>query len=69
MHKKGNPYRSIVNGKCSHTERITEVVEKELESYVLSTPSDIKDTIQFLQHLQTAQQPLPEEKILFVFTL
>ena len=32
VHKKGNPYRTIVNGKGSHTERMAEVAEKELES-------------------------------------
>ena len=41
VHRKGNPYRTIVNRKGSHTERMAEMVEKEMEGYVISTPSCI----------------------------
>ena len=34
---------------------------------MISTPSYIKDTTEFLQHLQRVQQPLREETILFCF--
>ena len=44
IHKKGNPYRTTVNGIGTVTERIVEVCEKELNDYVESTPVYIRDT-------------------------
>ncbi len=68
IHKKGNPYRTIVNGIGTSTERMAEVAEKELETYVIETPSYIRDTTAFLNAIEREiTTPLPEGIILYCF--
>ena len=67
LHKQGNPYRTIVNGIGTVTERMAEISERELNDYVESTPSYIRDTTDFLNRLTEIPSPLPESVILFCF--
>ncbi len=67
LHKHGVPYRAIVNGRGTATERIAEVAEAQLDEYVKDSPSYIKDTTDFLNKLKEIQQPLPKDIILFCF--
>lgn len=67
LHKKGYPYRTIVNGIGTATENIAEVAEKELNEFVESTPSYIRDTTDFLNKLNDVTLPLPKDVILFCF--
>jgi hypothetical protein len=67
LHKSGNPYRHIVSGIGTPTERLAEVAEKELEDFVVGSDSYIKDTTDFLQKIQSVPQPIPENAILFCF--
>ena len=65
LHKTGVPLRTIVNGRNHPTEKMAEVVEKELRAHVTSLPSYIQDTTDFLNKLSTIQQPLPDGTLLF----
>ena len=38
MHKKGNPFRTIVSGIGTATERMAGIVERELEKSVVESP-------------------------------
>ena len=67
LHKTGAPYRTIVSGINTATERLAEVAEYELNEYVENSPSYIRDTTHFLQQLKQIPQPLPENSILFCF--
>lgn len=69
LHKKAHPYRAIVNGRGTHTERMAGIAERQLEEYVVNSPSYIKDTTDFLQHLRSVQQPLPSKAVLFCFDI
>jgi len=66
-HKEGNPFRTIVNGIGTATENMAGGAEKELNEFVKSSPSYIRDTSDFQQKLQEIPQPLPNEAILFCF--
>jgi len=65
IHKAGNSYRTIVDGKGNATENMAEVCEKELDEFVKSTPSYIQDTTDFLIKLKELPEKLPENSILF----
>ena len=69
LYKDHKPYRAIVNniGTCTPTEKMAEIQEKELNEYVESTPSYLKDTTDFLCELQEVVEPLPKDSILFCF--
>ncbi len=70
IHKKDNPYRTIVNGIGTSTERMAEEAEKELETYVIETPSYIRDTTEFLNTIEReVNTPLPEGIILSCFDI
>ncbi|CAG2204322.1 unnamed protein product [Mytilus edulis] len=47
IHKQNKPYRTIVNGIGTATEKIAEIAEKELDNYVINSPSYIRDTTDF----------------------
>jgi hypothetical protein len=67
LHKPTVPYRSIVSGIGTPTERMAEVAENELRWYVESSPSYIRDTADFINKLGEIQEPLPKNSILFCF--
>ncbi|XP_053403160.1 uncharacterized protein LOC128558275 [Mercenaria mercenaria] len=67
IHKRENPYRTIVSGIGTATERMAEVAEKELNEYVENSPSYLKDTTDFLNKLKLIPLPIPEGVILFCF--
>jgi hypothetical protein len=67
LHKPGNPYRVIVSGVNSATEKIAEVAEHELNEYVVKSPSYLKDTTDFLQKLKEVKTPVDADAILFCF--
>ena len=46
---------------------MAEIAEKELNEYVESTPSYLKDTTDFLCSLKEVNEPLPKDSILFCF--
>lgn len=56
-----------MNDKNTPTERLAEVAEYELNEYVTSSPSYIRDTTDFINKLKEVQQPIPEGAILFCF--
>ena len=65
VHKKGNPLRITISGIDNPTEKIAEFAEKQLDDYVTSLPSYIKDTSDFINRLKELKQPLPKESIIF----
>ena len=67
LHKDHKPYRAIVNNIGTPTEKMAEIAEKELNEYVKSTPSYLKDTTDFLCKLKEVNEPLPKDSILFCF--
>ncbi|CAG2211803.1 unnamed protein product [Mytilus edulis] len=67
IHKQNKPYRTIVNGIGTATEKIAEIAEKELDNYVINSPSYIRDTTDFLNKLSKVKQPIPKNSILFCF--
>jgi hypothetical protein len=67
LHKEGAPYRTIISGIGTPTERIAEIAERELNGYVVSSLSYLQDTTDFLRRLKEVQQPLPEGTLLFCF--
>lgn len=67
LHKKGNPYRAIVSGIGTPTEKMAGIVEKELNEFVIKSQSYIKDTTDFLNQLNNISGPLPKNTILFCF--
>jgi hypothetical protein len=67
LHKPGNPYRHIVSGVGTATERMAEVAEKELEQFVVESESYVKDTTDFLRKIRDMRDPVPQDAILFCF--
>jgi hypothetical protein len=67
IHKNNHPLRVIINGHGQHTttENIAEFIENELSENIKQLPSYIKDTTDFLNKLQSIEQPLPPETIMF----
>ena len=64
VHKAGNPYRCIVSCIGTATENMAEVAEKELETYMTTSPSYIKDTTDFLNKVQEIGE-VTDQTILF----
>ncbi|KAL5005885.1 hypothetical protein ScPMuIL_017043, partial [Solemya velum] len=52
LHKTGIPMWAIVNGRNHPTERMAKMVEDELRPHVVSLPSFIKDTTDFLNKIE-----------------
>ena len=67
LHKDGAPLRTIVSGINTPTERLAELTEHELNEYVESSPSYIRDTTDFISKLKTIRKEIPENAILFCF--
>ena len=67
IHKKDIPYRTIVSGINTPTERIAELVEHELNQYVESSPSYIQDTNDFINKLADFNDRIPKDSISFCF--
>ena len=67
LHKDDIPYRTIVNGIGTATENLAEIAEKELQDFVVSSPSYIKDTTDFLMKLQDISHQIPSNAVLFCF--
>ncbi|KAK3082683.1 hypothetical protein FSP39_002468 [Pinctada imbricata] len=69
--KKERPLRTIVNGIGTPTERMAHLAERELNDYVTSSPSYIKDTTDFLIQLEALKKDdsFPENPILFCFDI
>ncbi|KAL5012598.1 hypothetical protein ScPMuIL_011149 [Solemya velum] len=66
LHKRNNPYGTIINRRNHPTEKMAEVVEKELQEHVKSLPSFIQDTTDFfLQKIEGVQQPLHTDLVIF----
>ena len=67
LHKNNAPMRTIVNGMNTATEKLAELAEYELNEYVITSPSYIRDTTDFINTLKEIDEPLPEGIILFCF--
>ncbi|MCG7879960.1 MAG: hypothetical protein N0C90_27085, partial [Candidatus Thiodiazotropha endolucinida] len=67
LHKEKAPLRTIVSGLNTATERIAELAEHELSEFVESSPSNLRDTTDFIQKLNEIHEPLPENSVLFCF--
>ena len=57
LHKEGNPLRAIISGRGHATEGIAEIAEKQLESHVVSQPSFVKDTTEFITKIKDIKLP------------
>ena len=51
MHKEGNPGRSVVSSLTSHTSKIPEYVNFDLQPIVKRIPYCVKDTNDFIREL------------------
>ena len=70
LHKNNAPMRTIVNEMNTATEKIAELAEYELNEYIITSPSyirDIRDTTDFINTLKEIEEPLPEVTIMFCF--
>ena len=67
LHKANVPYRAIVSGIGTPTERLAELAEHELKGFVEQSPSYIRDTTDFIVKLRSVDEPLPADAILFCF--
>ena len=67
LHKNGAPFRTIVSGVNTPTERMAEVAEYELNDFVINSPTYIKDTTDFINKLREIDTNIPKNAILFCF--
>ena len=67
LHKPNAPYRTIVSGIGTPTEKLAEFAEHELTEFVETSPSYIRDTTDFTSKLKEIGEPLPENAVLFCF--
>ena len=67
LHKEGAPYRTIVSGIGTPTERLAELAEYELEEFVTQSPSYLRDTTDFINKLAEVKEDVTEDAILFCF--
>ena len=67
LHKDKAPLRTIVNGMNTATEKIAELAEYELNEFVITSPSYIRDTTDFINTLKEIEEPLPQGTIMFCF--
>ena len=65
--KSGTPFRTIVSGINTPTEKLAEVAEDELKEYALGCQSYIRDTTYFMNKLKEIDEPIPEGALLFCF--
>ena len=63
--QKNTPYRTIVSGINTPAERMAEVAEYELNHFVESSPSYIRDTTDFINKLKEIQEPISKDFKLF----
>lgn len=61
LHKEGHPLRAIVSGRGHATEGVAEIAEKELGAHVISQPSFIRDTTDFINKIKNVKLPLSSE--------
>ena len=69
LHKKGKPLRTIVNGISTPSEKMAQLAKKELNEYVTRSPSYIRDTTDYLGHIESIENRLPPNPILFCFDI
>jgi hypothetical protein len=62
------PLRLIISGINHPTENIAEFAEKELEQHVRTLPSYIQDTTDFINKMNSIEQKLPGDSLLFPYT-
>ena len=67
LHKDGAPFRTIVSGVNTQTERMAEVAEHELNDYVINSPTYIRDTTDFINKLREIKSTIPTNALLFCF--
>ena len=67
LHKPNAPFRTVVDSKGSPTEKLAEVAENELNDFVETSPSFVRDTPDFIRKLKEIKEPLPDNSILFCF--
>ncbi|XP_060589882.1 uncharacterized protein LOC132745064 [Ruditapes philippinarum] len=67
IHKPDNPLRLIISGIGTVTEQVAELAEKELDEFVINTPSYIKDTSHFLNEIKDIKNLPNKNAILFCF--
>ena len=67
LHKEDAPFRTIVSGVNTPTERIAEVAEYELNEFVINSPTYIRDTTDFINKLREIKSTIPTNAILFCF--
>ena len=65
IHKEGAPIRTIVSGINHPTEKLAEIAEAQLEEWVTSLPSYIKDTTHFLNKIEEVNKTLGNHIIMF----
>ena len=65
VHKKDNPIRTIISTINSPTEKLAEVAESEVNEWVESLDTYVKDTTHFLWLLQNKVGKIPDSAILF----
>ena len=57
-----------MNGIGTPTERMAEIAERQLEEYVIESPSYIRDTTDFLCKLEEInKQKMPDHALIFCF--
>ena len=69
LYKANVPYRVIVSGIGTPTERLAELAEHERKGFVEQSPSYIHDTTDFMTKLRSVDEPLPTDSILFCFDM
>ena len=67
LHKDGAPFRTIVSGVNTPTERMAEVAEHKLNDYVINSPTYIRDTTDFINKLREIKSTIPTNALLFCF--
>ena len=63
LHKPNAPFRTIVDSKGTPTEKLAEVAENELNDFVETSPSYIRDTPDFIRKLKKIKEPLPDNSL------
>ena len=67
IRKESAPYRAIISGICTPTEKLAEVAEYELEEFVIQTQSYSRDISEFSNKLADVKESIPKYAILFSF--
>ena len=64
IHKKDHPGRPVISSINCHTSKISEFVDYQLQPFVQSLSSCVKDTTDFLKKIKNASTDLPQKTIL-----